>query len=113
MRAILTDSELLVGKALGQNYYRENKTESYVCIPPALIITDSNGATWTLGHEYIHTGREWSYYFNVMRNDVDTGEYAARIEYRAGKVKILTKDGWKTWTERKQKTMASAPGYWL
>ena len=27
--------------------------EPYVSVPPALIITDSNGATWTLGFKYV------------------------------------------------------------
>jgi hypothetical protein len=107
------DSELLIGRAEGQTYYRENASENYVTIPPAFLITDTNGATWTLGSEYIHTGRDWAFYFNVRRNDVDTGEYAARIEYRNKQVRIWTKDGWKVWHERKRGSLSQAPGYWL
>jgi len=111
MRALLKDSDLLVGRALGETYHRENKTEAYVCIPPALIITDSNGATWTLGNEYLNLG--WAFYFNVLRNDVDTGEFAARVEYRGGRVRIWTQQGWKVWTERRRGHMSVSPGYWV
>jgi hypothetical protein len=110
-RAILTDTEELVGRALGTTYHRSNATEPYVCIPPALIITDSNGATWTLGFDYLEKG--WRYYFSVLRNDIKTGEYAEKIEYRRGKVRIWTQDGWKVWTERKRKNFAAAPGYFI
>jgi len=73
------DAHFLIGRALGQAWKRENVTESYVVIPPALIITDSDGAAFTLGTEYdVHMQ------FNVLRNDVDTGEFAQRIEYRRG-----------------------------
>jgi hypothetical protein len=112
MPAILRDSELLIGRALGTRYTRENSTESYVSVPPALIITDSNGATWTLGHDYIEKG--WRYFFGVMRNDVHTGEQACNIEYRLGRVRIFTPDGkWKTWVERRRDHMSASPGYWI
>lgn len=78
-------------------YERENKTESYVVIPPAFIITDSDGACWTFGTEYTppHDGDfEW----NVLRNGRDTGETAKRIEYRVGKVRIFGHYGWKSWS---------------
>lgn len=75
------DAHLLLGRALGVTFRREDRTESYVCIPPALIITDSDGGTWTLGTEY-NTHFEW----NVLRNDKDTGEFASRIEYRRDNV---------------------------
>jgi len=79
---------LLVGWANGLRYERENKTEAYVAVPPAHIITDSDGAAWTLGTQYVdHGGGEFE--FNVLRNDVDTGETAMRIEYRKGVVKIF------------------------
>jgi hypothetical protein len=112
MRPVLHDSELLIGRALGGQYTRENKTDAYVTVPPALIITDSNGATWTLGHDYILKG--WRYYFGVMRNDVHTGEQACQIEYRQWRVRIFTPDGkWKIWVERKAGHMSAAPGYWV
>jgi hypothetical protein len=111
MRAILRDSELLVGRAVGQKFYRENKTEAYVCVPPALIITDSNGATWTIGRDWVKKG--WVYYWSVLRNDFPTGEFAERIEYRRGKVYITTPTGRKVWTERATSKIQVAPGYWL
>lgn len=111
MPAILRDSELLVGRAVGETYYRENKTESYVSVPPALIITDSNGATWTIGND--HVRKHDIFYWSVLRNDFPTGEYAERIEYRAGKVYITTPTGRKVWTERGEKKLHIAPGYWL
>ena len=91
------DAHLLLGRALGQTWRRENKTESYVVIPPALIITDSDGATWTLGAEYnVHME------FNVLRNDVDMGEFASRIEYRAGVLRIFGRYGSKTLSRNKR-----------
>jgi hypothetical protein len=87
------DAHLLIGRALGMTYRRENKTEPYVCIPPAFLITDSDGATWTLGFKYrIHNGE---YEFIVLRDDVEMGEFAKRIEYRRGVVRIFNQDGWK------------------
>lgn len=70
------DAHLLLGRAVGQIFRRSDRTESYVCIPPALIITDSDGGTWTLGTEY-NTHFEW----NVLRNDRNVGEFASRIDY--------------------------------
>lgn len=96
MKAALRDSELLIGRALGATYYRNDQTEPYVEIPPALIITDSSGATWTLGTEYI--GEGWNMEFNVLRNDVDTGEFASRIVYQRHKVRIFGRAGWRVWT---------------
>jgi len=81
------DSHLLIGRALGQVWKRENKTESYVTIPPALIIMDSDGAVWTVG---LRTrGTE----FNVLRNDLDTGQFCERIEYLNGVVRLYGRDG--------------------
>lgn len=96
MRAILRDSELLKGSADGIVYLRENATEPYVEIPPAYIITDSSGATWTLGAHFVQRG--WQFEFSVLRNDIDTGELASRIVYQRNKVRIWTRDGWKVWT---------------
>lgn len=89
------DAHLLIGKALGTIYRRENTTESYVSIPPALIIMLSNNQCFTAGNEYVQRGSvfEW----NVLCNDVDTGEMASRIEYRGGVVRIFGVDGWRSW----------------
>ena len=71
-------------------------TESYVCVPPALVIRDRDGASWTLG--FRHAGhRTGEFEFDVVRNGVDTGETACRIEYRAGRVRIYGSDRWRTW----------------
>ncbi len=78
-----------VGRVLGQPFYRTNPTESYVEVPPALLITDERGDCWTLGHEYTQHGQR--FFWNVLRNDQETGELAERISYRAGKLRI---HGW-------------------
>lgn len=104
MPAAFRDSKLLTGKALGVTYLRENATESYVSIPPALIITEANGATWTLGMERC---RDWEdgtgLEFIVIRNDIETGEFASRIEQCGRMVRIFGhfngRPGWKTWNE--------------
>ena len=98
MRAVLKDSYLLSGKADGRTYYRENPTEAYVESPPAYIITDSSGATWTLGSTYIQIGQVFE--FGVLRNDVDTGEMASKIVYQRGRVKIYGVNGWRIWNGR-------------
>jgi len=111
---VLRDSELLVGRANGVRFLRNDQTEAYVEIPPAYIITDSSGATWTLGTEYVQKG--WCFYFNVLRNDVDTGELACKILYQRGRVRIFSPEGWKVWTcrvRRRRDNMSAAPGYWL
>lgn len=95
-RAVLVDSQLLIGRADGSKYYRENATEPYVESPPAYIITASDGSTFTLGSEYLQHG--WIFEFNVRRNDVDTGEFASKIVYQRGKVRIFGRDGWRVWT---------------
>jgi hypothetical protein len=95
-RAILRDSELLVGRAVGQAFYRENATEPYVECPPALIITASDGKTFTLGNRFIQYGR-W-YEFEVDCNGVGTGEFAVKIVYQHRKVRIYGRDGWRVWT---------------
>ena len=95
---MIRDSILLTGVANGQRYFRENRSEPYVEIPPACIITDETGATWTLGAEYlIHNGE---FEFNVLRNDVDTGEFAKRIVYQRNKVRVFGRSGWKVWAGR-------------
>ena len=71
-------------------------TESYVSIPPALVITDNEGALWTLGFDQ----GEWrtgEFEFDVVRNGRKTGEHACRIEFRAGRVRIFGTAGWRVW----------------
>jgi hypothetical protein len=112
MRAVFQDSVLLEGRALQTTYIRENATQPYVSVPPALIITDSNGATWTLGFEYLHVRGQL--FFNVLRNDLNTGEFASNIEYRQGKIRIQSSEGIrKTWTERPAGSHSRMAGYWV
>ena len=75
-------------------------TESYVSVPPALIITDEMGVVWTLGFNTAPRGKspDGEYAFNVLRNGAEIGEVASRIDRRSGRVRIFTKDGWKRWT---------------
>lgn len=96
MTAILKDSQLLLGRLMGSVFKRENATEAYVEIPPALVITASDGALFSLG--YICHQYGWVMEFNVLRNDVDTGEFASKIVYRDHKVRIYGRDGWRVWT---------------
>jgi hypothetical protein len=56
----LFDKHLLVGYIQGKRYERENKTETDVEIPPAFIITDSDGAAWTFGPQYRRAQRRVS-----------------------------------------------------
>jgi hypothetical protein len=92
------DDHLLIGRALGVTYRRFDKTESdSVVVPPALIITDSDGSTWTFGFTYNVYGE-----INVLRNDVDTGEFAQRIEYRKGVVKLFGKSGWRSFSRSRR-----------
>jgi hypothetical protein len=94
------DDELLIGYIQGKRYERENKTETDVEIPPAFIITDSDGAAWTFGSHYtVHNGE---YQFSVMRNDVDTEEVAKRIVYRKGVVWIFGDYGWKRFSRNRR-----------
>ena len=95
---MIQDSVLLQGIADGVRYTRENRTDAYVEIPPAYLITDETGAVWTFGDTYrIHNGE---YELMVRRNDVNTGEFAKRIVYQRNKVRIFGQDGWKVWTGR-------------
>lgn len=96
----LFDPHLLVGQVNGVRYERENKTESYVEIPPAHLITDSDGACWTIGTQYVQHGAD--YEFNVLRNDVDMGEMAKRIVYQRGVVRIFGHYGWKTFSRSRR-----------
>ena len=94
------DAHLLIGRALGQIWRRAEKTEPYVCIPPALIITDSDGATWTFGTEYVQHGQKFE--FLVLRNDQSTGEFAEKIEYRQGVVRLFGKDGTRVFSRNRR-----------
>lgn len=72
-------------------------TENYVSSPPALTITDERGDLWCLGFTPGEAPRgEFAY--DVLRNGVQTGEVASRIERRGGRVRIFTATGWKRWT---------------
>jgi hypothetical protein len=97
---LLFDKHLLSGVIGGARFERENKTENDVEIPPAFIITDSDGAAWTFGPQYtVHNGE---FEFSVMRNDVDTGEVAKRIVYRRGVVNIFGSYGWKQFSRNRR-----------
>lgn len=96
----LFDDQLLVGRINGARYERENKTEPDVEIPPAFIITDSDGAAWTFGTHYAEHNGE--YEFSVLRNDIDTGEVAKRIVYRKGVVCIFGHYGWKRFSRNRR-----------
>ena len=74
-------------------------TEAYVSSPPALFIFDEVGDVFTLGNR-LQAGPRGEYAFDVLRNGVDTGEVASRIERRDGKIRIFTAVGWKRWTGR-------------
>jgi len=76
-------------------------TEAYVSIPPALHITDSEGAIWTLGFDY--NERDWTvgrWEYDVVRNGVKTGEFARSVEFRSGRVIIFGSDGRRVWNGR-------------
>lgn len=102
------DAHLLIGRALGETIRREDITESYVVSPPALYITDDDGATFMLGHDYTEHWRAGAcvYEWMVMRNDRPTGQFATHIEYRrssgtAGIVTIFGCDGKRAWSRNK------------
>jgi hypothetical protein len=91
------DAHLLIGRALGQTWRRNDPTEPYTVVPPALVVTDSDGATWTFGTEFSVHGE-----INVLRNDVDVGEFAERIEYRRGVVRLYGKCGMRTFSRSRK-----------
>ena len=100
MSGMTFDKAMLTGVINGVRYERANKTETDVEIPPAFIITDSDGAAWTIGTHYaMHNGE---YKFTVLRNDVDTGEMAKRIVYRRGVVCIFGHYGWKRFSRNRR-----------
>lgn len=78
-----------------------HETESYVCIPPALTITDEQNAVWTLGFNPHGNGvSRGEFCWDVLRNGKSTGEFANRIERRNKRIRIFGPDGWKIWTGR-------------
>lgn len=90
---------LLTGTLDGILYSRENPSEPYVEIPPARVITDTSGAMWSFGQSYVKLDNGY-YEFNVIRNDRDLDEYAQKIVYQKGRVRIFGKDGWRVWNGR-------------
>lgn len=75
-------------------------TESYVSVPPALTITDEQGAVWTIGYQTAPRAKtpDGEFAFDVLRNGVPTGDFASRVERRNGRIRIFTADGWQRWT---------------
>src|ERR1043166_1348543 len=90
--------DTFVGRLNGHKFFRTHKTESYVEVPPALLVTDQRGDTWSLGNEFAQHGERFS--FNVIRNDRDTGELAERIVYQGGRLFIYGWYGRKVWNGR-------------
>lgn len=74
----------------------EFETENYVATPPALLVVEADGTVWTLGSNQV-MGPRGEYGFDVLRNGEWTGEWASRIERRAGVVSIFTAEGRKNW----------------
>lgn len=79
---------------------QQHQTEAYVAVPPALTITDELNQVWTLGFQTAPQGKSpnGEYAFPVLKNGMETGEIASRIEYRGGRIRVFTRDGWKRWT---------------
>jgi len=101
----MSNTFAFAGYSFRKNYFmkaapaEKPESESYVTVPPALWITDRWGTTWTLGFQRPtrdphNTGE---YEFDVVRNGIVMGEWACRIEYRAGIVRIFGHQGWRTW----------------
>ena len=83
------DAHLLIGRALGNTYRRVNPSPNGSAVPPDFAITDTDGSQWTLGSQYnpqIYGGpaRRGDLEFNILRNDVDVGEFASRITMENG-----------------------------
>jgi hypothetical protein len=87
-----------VGRLNGQKFFRTYKTDSYVEVPPALLITDERGDTWSLGTEYVQHHQRIE--FNVIRNDISTGEFADKMIFRGGRLEIYGWYGRKIWNGR-------------
>ena len=77
-------------------------SEAYVSSPPALVIVDSGGNVFSLGESFSldSDAPRGEFSFNVLCNAQETGEYASRIERRNGRVRIFTRNGFKTWNGR-------------
>lgn len=81
-------------KLQGEQHF---ETENYVSSPPALIVLEPSGVVWSLGFNRVF-GPRGEFGFDVLRDGVWTGEWASRIERRAGKVRIFTCESfWKVW----------------
>lgn len=93
----MENREHFFGTLMGSTYRRHNKTETYVEVPPALIITDERGDVWSLGLQYVFHGQRLLY--NVICNDLDMGEMAEKIVFD-GRVKIYGAERWKIWNGR-------------
>jgi hypothetical protein len=91
------DDHLLIGRAAGSVFRRADKTESYVRMPPAYNITDSDGATFIFGLNYNVHGE-----YIVLRNDIDTGEFATVVEYRGGVVRLYGREGWRSFSRSRR-----------
>jgi hypothetical protein len=74
-------------------------TENFVSTPPALFIKDERGDVWALGLQQV-PGPRGEFAFPVVRNGIELGEFASRIERRNGKIRVFTLNGWKQWTGR-------------
>lgn len=82
------------------------QTETYVSIPPALVIRDEQNNVWTLGFDYDE--REWKtgrFEYDIICNGRKTGEFGRNIEYRRNShgdrvVRIWGADGWRSWNGR-------------
>jgi len=88
---------------------QQHITESYVSVPPALVITDETGAIWTLG---FRSGEAPSgeFAFNVLRNGRETGEVASRIERLNNRIRVFTRQGWKWMNSRASDSTMSVFG---
>jgi hypothetical protein len=74
-------------------------TEHYVAVPPALTITDERNQVWTIGFQMAPSGKspDGEFAFNVLRNGMETGTIASRIERRNGRIRAFTREGWRHW----------------
>lgn len=74
-------------------------TESYVSSPPALLIVDERGDVFTLGETFAQepNAPRGEFAFNVLVSGKDCGEFASRIERRNGRIRIFSRQGFKTW----------------
>ena len=81
---------------------QQHITENYISVPPALHLTDAGGARWTFGFLTASVGESprGEFAFNVLKDGVDTGLIASRLELRNGLVRAFTRHGWKRWLGR-------------